>query len=292
MESTFTSAGMIGRHDDTRVIPIIERISAYLQKHRIDTILEKSTAELMPGHNMKTGSRHDIGEHCDLAIVVGGDGTLLDAARTLSDYDVPLVGIHLGRLGFLADITPDVLDKCISSIIEGDYIEDRRFLLRAEIERDNEQIGASDAFNDVVVHKWNVARMIELELFINGSFVSSERSDGLIVATPTGSTAYALSGGGPIVHPALMALVIVPICPHTLSHRPIVIEADSRIEIVICDSNRDQVQATCDGQISFGLQSSDRIVITRKRHFARLIHPAGHDYFEILRRKLRWSTNL
>ncbi|KAF0193312.1 MAG: NAD+ kinase [Gammaproteobacteria bacterium] len=291
MKPAFKTIALIGKHDDPRIGPTLQTLAAFLKQQQVDIILDENTARILPGHGLEAGDRQLIGRRCDLAIVVGGDGTLLNVARTLADFGVPVVGIHLGRLGFLADITPDVMIQNIGEILGGHYIEEERFLLHAIIQRDGATVGDSDAFNDVVVHKWNVARMIELETYIDDNFVSNERSDGLIVATPTGSTAYALSGGGPILHPTLDAILLVPISPHTLSHRPIVVAGSSKIEIVCSESNREKIQATCDGQISFGLEPGDRVVIRKKERTVRLVHPVYHDHYEILRAKLHWSEN-
>ena len=284
----FTTIGLIGKHGAPHIGPTLTTLSNHLQAKGRRVILDEKTATLIPEQKLESGTLHQIGEQCDLAIVVGGDGTLLAAARLLAEHQVPLLGIHMGRLGFLADITPDVALKSIDAILQGDYQEEKRFLLQTSIRRDGELIEVSDAFNDVVVHKWNIARMIELETYVNGSFVSTERSDGLIISTPTGSTAYALSGGGPILHPNLNAILLVPICPHTLSHRPLVVDGDSTIEVIICGSNQEHVHVTCDGQVNFDIQASDRVVVKKGRQ-VRLIHPNGYDHYEVLRTKLRWG---
>ena len=221
--------------------------------------------------------------------IVGGDGTLLNAARNLIDFNVPILGINLGRLGFLVDISPDDLVQRLDDIFAGKYEEEHRILLNAVVHHKDGRTSESNAFNDVVVHKWGVARMVETETYINGKLLSSMRADGLIVSTPTGSTAYALSGGGPILQPDLDAMVLVPICPHTMSFRPIVIDGESKIEIMVKDTAK--AQLTCDGQINFGLASGDKVLIQRKDQVVRLIHPCKHDHYEILRAKLRWGEN-
>jgi NAD+ kinase len=179
----------------------------------------------------------------------------------------------------------------LDEILGGRYAFEDRFLLHTYIEREGQNISESTAFNDVVVHKWDVARMIEFRTYINDKFVHTMRSDGMIVSTPTGSTAYALSGGGPILHPALHAVVLVPICPHTMSNRPIVVDASSVIRIEVSDHTRSPAQITCDGQINLGLVSGDRVVIRKKERPVRLIHPQDHNYFDVLRAKLRWSEH-
>jgi NAD+ kinase len=222
---------------------------------------------------------------------VGGDGTLLGAARSLAERRVPLVGINLGRLGFLADVSPEQIEGCLDRILDGAYAEEARCMLRAHLDP-----AAGDAepmpllaLNDVVIHKWNTARMIEFETYIDGVFVSAQRSDGIIIATPTGSTAYALSGGGPLLHPALDVIVLVSISPHTLSNRPLVVPGDSRIEIRVCGFDQGHIHVTCDGQTNFQPQPSARILVQKSPIRVRLLHPEGHDHYAILRAKLGWG---
>lgn len=285
----FQTIGLIGKYGDPGVADTLKTLSNHLQARRRHVLLDANSAQLLPGHGLETAERATIGARCDLAIIVGGDGTLLNAARSLADHDVPLLGINLGRLGFLADVLPADMTQTLDAILSGDYQSEERLMLHARIEREGQRVGEAEALNDIVIHKWEVARMIELETYIDGHFVNKHRSDGLIVATPTGSTAYALSGGGPILHPALDTIVLVPICPHTLSYRPIVVDAASEIEVVVNVSTHTQAQVTCDGQINLRLMPGDRVFIRRKERKIRLIHPAGYDYFEILRVKLGWG---
>jgi len=214
----------------------------------------------------------------DASIVFAGDGEGADCH-----------GGQLGRLGFLTDISHDNMLSYLGDILQGQYITEERFLLDSAVIRQGEKLNESTAFNDVVIHKWNAARMIELETYVNGKLVNQLRSDGLIIATPTGSTAYALSAGGPIIDPTLNALLLVPVCPHTMSNRPIVISGDNEIEVIIGDRNHVNAQVTCDGQISFGLSAGDRIKIRKKEQPILLIHPLQHDHYEILRAKLHWA---
>jgi len=288
----FKTVGLIGRYGDPTVSTLLHDLSTFLKNRKLNVLLDESTASIVPDHNLDIANRQMLGEKCDLVIVLGGDGTLLNAVRSLADYRVPLLGINRGRLGFLADIQPREMEKYLNEILDGDYISKKRFLLHTHIERDGETIGESDAFNDVVVHKWDVARMIEVKIFIDGQYVNTMRSDGLIVSTPTGSTAYALSGGGPIINPSLNAIVLVPICPHTMSNRPIVIDGDSKIRIKVKNASQSQAQITCDGQINLGLVSGDYVMIEKNNQPVELIHPTNHDYYEILRAKLHWGETL
>ncbi|WP_462321970.1 NAD(+) kinase [Halochromatium sp.] len=281
----FQNVGIIAKqHVDARVAATVTRAVRQLGAQGVQTHFEEQTAALL--ERSDGVSIHTLGERCDLVLVVGGDGTFLHAARMLAEYDVALVGINLGRLGFLVDILPDEIEPRLEQILSGAYDADTRILLDARI---GGQETPERALNDVVVHKWNSVRMIEFETYIDGQFVNAQRSDGLIVATPTGSTAYALSGGGPLLNPRLDALLLVPICPHTLSNRPLVVPGGSRIEIRICDLEPEQVRLTCDGQVDLPLEDAGVIQIERSRRRVRLLHPRDHDHYRILRAKLGWG---
>ncbi len=288
----FKRVGLIGKYGDPGVGGALKKLSDYLQQRHVEVLLDEGTAQLFPGHGLETGSRDEIGRRCDLAIVVGGDGTLLNAARSLVSFGIPLLGVNLGRLGFLVDISSDEMMQRLDDILAGHYLEEKRLLLRATVERGDDVVSASDAFNDVVLHKWNAARMIEFDVHINEKFVNTYRSDGIIVSTPTGSTAYSLSSNGPILHPTLDTLVLVPICPHTMSNRPIVVEGGSRIEIRVDEASANNARITCDGQISLSLTPGARVVIRKKDQCVRLLHPANYDYYQMLRAKLHWGENL
>jgi NAD+ kinase len=288
--SQFHVAGIIGKqHQDPQLASTIARLAAHLRHRGLDVHFDAQSAVMTSdtlGIDAAAGlSIPELGAACDLVIVVGGDGTLLHAARELAPADVPLLGINLGRLGFLVDISPDHLEERLDQILAGEYRADARAML--DVHTDGTE---GRAVNDVVVHKWNTVRMIELETWIDGQFVNAQRSDGVIVSTPTGSTAYALSGGGPLVHPALDALLLVPICPHTLSNRPLVIGGDSTIELRIRDYEHEQVRLTCDGQINLPLAEGRAIHIRRSHHRVKLLHPRGYDHFSILRAKLGWAS--
>jgi NAD+ kinase len=288
MMTPFARVGLIGKSGDRNVSATLRALTALLDRRRLQIRVDEGAADMLDGCPYPVVTRDVLARECDLAIVVGGDGTLLNAARSLTDPGCAVLGVNLGRLGFLVDVSPEEMDAQIGSILDGDFIEDHRTLLHAAVTRDGVAVGESTALNDVVVHKKDIARMIELDTWIDGHFLNRNRSDGLIIATPTGSTAYALSGGGPILHPSLDAITLVPICPHTLSNRPIVINHDSRIEILIHEGAL-QAQISCDGQVNLILEPGDRITVCRHGRDLRLIHPPGHDYFDILRRKLRWS---
>lgn len=285
----FTRIGLIGKYGGTGVAETLQSVADSLLQQHIDIFFDEDTANHTPVRGVRSVSRERLGQYCDLVIVVGGDGTLLNAARALVGYEVPIFGINLGRLGFLVETTPDDLAKKLDAVLAGEFRVEDRFLLRAKIFRNDTLLCEHNALNDVVIHKTDVARMIELETFVDDIFVNSQRSDGLIIATPTGSTAYALSGGGPIVHPSLNALVLVPICPHTLSNRPIVIDAHCSVQVVVVDVDHGNTQVTCDGQISLGLTHNDRVVVQKHPKSIRLIQPLTHDYYHVLRAKLGWA---
>lgn len=286
MPFKFQHIGLIAKPHDRRLEGTLQRLCSFLISQHLTVHTDNNAAQIL--HTAVT-TPEQMKEICDLAIVVGGDGSFLHAARALIQYDIPLVGVNLGRLGFLVDISPDQMEEALSSILRGEYVEDRRFLLQANIGDDRELL----ALNDVVLHKWNIARMIEFETSINGQFVDSQRSDGIIISTPTGSTAYALSGGGPLLEPSLNAIVLVPICPHRLSNRPIVVHGNSEITIDTCGrTDSSHVGVTCDGQASEQLNPGDKLVIRKYTKSIRLFHPQNHDHFNLLRAKLGWGGHL
>ncbi|WP_447528368.1 NAD(+) kinase [Vreelandella sp. TE19] len=288
----FKTIGLIGRLGSDKVIDSLTRLVEYLTGHDYHVLVEDRTATMIPYHGQPETSRRMLGELCDLVIVVGGDGSLLGAARTLCQSGTLILGVNRGRLGFLTDISPDELETRVGEVLAGEFEVEPRFLLDAVLYRDGVAVGHGDALNEVVVHPGKAVRMIEFELFVDGQFVYSQRSDGLIVATPTGSTAYALSGGGPIMHPKLDVITLVPMFPHTLSSRPIVIDAASEIRIHIGETNHSYPHVSCDGQTRAVAKAGDVLVITRKPARVQLVHPLGHNYYDILRSKLGWSHRL
>lgn len=288
----FRNIGIIGRMGSARVLETIRRLKRYLIGRHLHVILEDRIAEMLPGHNLQTSSRKLLGEVCDLVIVVGGDGSMLGAARALAHHNVPVLGINRGSLGFLTDILPEQLESQISEVLAGNYTVEQRFLLETEVRRAGVPIGQGDALNDIVLHPGKSTRMIEFELFIDGQFVYSLKADGLIIATPTGSTAYALSAGGPIMHPRLDAIVIVPMYPHTLSSRPIVVDADSELKVVIAENMTIYPLVSCDGQNHVTCAPGDTLHIQRKPQKLRLLHPLDHNFYAVCRDKLGWGSRL
>ncbi len=284
--TAFSTVGLVVRQQDHSVADTLKDIHALLERKGCVTRFEHGTDGMVD--DVETVGFDTIGEQCDLAIVIGGDGTLLSAARDLVDFDVPLVGVNRGRLGFLTDVHPDENLLQLAAILEGDYVPDERLMLRMDVERDGEVMSTDSAFNDVVIRNTQMLRIVDFEVYIDGSFVNHQRADGIIVSTPSGSTAYSLSNGGPIVNPQLQGIILQPICPHTLSSRPLVVPEDCTIEIVVCDDGAPNAQAVCDGQLYHHVQRDDIVRVRRKRRHLTLLHPSDYDYFQILRAKLNW----
>jgi NAD+ kinase len=288
----FKKIGLIGRSRHQSSLETVQRLVQLLEERGLDISIEKRLTSLLGGAPAQVTTRDDIGGHCDLVIVVGGDGSMLSAARAMSEHNVPVLGVNRGRLGFLTDVSPDDIEVKVAEVLDGRYTMERRFLLDVAVNRQDKTVGRADALNDVVVNSGTSAQMIEFDLYIDNTFVYRQRADGLIVATPTGSTAYSLSGGGPIMHPALDAIVVVPMFPQTLSSRPIVVDGNSEIRIDIVDSNRIHPPVTCDGQVNMTARPGDSVHIYKKEHELILIHPLEHSFYASCRDKLRWSHSL
>jgi NAD+ kinase len=288
----FNNIGLIAKRGDVQVKNYLKVVVDFLCERHSNIVIDAPSAQILSHTDLNVVTNTEaLGEHCNLIIIIGGDGTLLQAARLLAKYDVCLLGINLGRLGFLTDISPLEIEKYLSEILAGRFIEEDRFLIYAQAYRDEHRLAHCNALNDISIHRGCRPHMLTFETMVNGHFVNSQRADGLVVATPTGSTAYALSSGGPIVHPSLNALILVPICPHTLSSRPLVIDGDSCIQITIEPDQTGEIPLSGDGILCQPLISGDRIVI-EKRHYIRLIHPEGYDHYATLRAKLDWSKRV
>lgn len=292
--SEFERLGILARQGDLGLADTVTKLLAYLRDTDLQVVVDESCAAIIDPAELSICHETELGKLCDLVITVGGDGTMLHAARLLETFDVRLLGINRGRLGFLTDLTPDQIPEELGHILNGDYIEEQRFFLHCEIRRNKKVVASGQALNDVVVEKRNTARLISFNTHIDGAFVHSQRADGIIVSTPTGSTAYALAGGGPIVHPALDAVVMVPVCPHSLTNRPLVVSNNSTIEISVDADDVDYARVACDGNdISAApLDAGDRIVIRKSGASTKLIHPARHDHYANLRAKLHWGQDL
>jgi NAD+ kinase len=288
MHTTFKTIGILGKRSDPDIAVTLAVLYAYLKQHYVVIIARDSAGYINEG-SVAVCDTEELGKLCDLVIAVGGDGTFLSAARVTADFDVPVIGVNLGRLGFLVDISPSDLPEKLHRMLQGQYVEERRSLLHTKIVRDDKVIHEETAVNEVVIHRWVTPSMIEIVTKINNVFLNSQRSDGLIVSTPTGSTAYSLSAGGPILHPGLNALVLVPLNPHTLSNRPIVIDDAAEIEISFCQTKQINALVTCDHIELPDVLISDKILIKKHPKPIRILHPVDHDFFQILRTKLNWS---
>lgn len=291
MPSNFKTIGVIGRVRTHGVKDTLKTLISFLSSLKQQFVVEAETAEALDVPNLNTVPRESLGKHCDLVIVVGGDGSLLHAAHAVVNDEVPVLGINRGSLGFLTDILPSQLEK-IKDILAGKYTSEKRFLLTATIELDGQIFGQDDALNEVATLPDAVPHMIEFEIYIDNQFLCSQNSDGLIIATPTGSTAYALSGGGPILNPQLDAVVLVPMFPHSLNNRPIVIDGKREISIIISPNNTTSPRLSCDGRAYINTPPGSRITIRKKAKFLHLIHPLDYNYYETLRSKLHWGKKL
>lgn len=286
-DSTFKRIGLFIRKDDTVMENAVVRVYDFLHQHDLELVCNEPLSFLP---DLQVIAVEDFPQHCDLTIAIGGDGTLLSAARAVSGSDMPVVGINVGRLGFLADVTLNNLEQQLEHILCGHYRDDRRFLLQAGIGNHAQAPGI--AMNDVVIHAHQNLHMIEFETYINGKFLNSQRADGLVVATPTGSTAYAMSAGGPILDVDLDAIVLASVCPHTLSNRPLVVAASNTIEITLSENNITTGMVTCDGRPGQILEPGDTVRIERHPSQIRLLHLEDHDHYSILRAKLEWGRKL
>jgi NAD+ kinase len=285
----FNKVGLIAKRDDVRVGETLTRLLELFAARAIDVVIDESSDTLTSFAATRTVTRETLAEECDLAVIIGGDGTFLNAARSLAGKQIRLLGINMGRLGFLTDVVPEEMHNVVSKILDGEFIDEQRFLLSTSVRRDGERVLEVSALNEVVAHSWRIARLLEFETYIDGKQVNQQRADGLIVSTPTGSTAYALSSGGPILHPGIDALVLVPVCPHTLTSRPLVVQGDSTIEIVLLEGEQLEAQLTCDGQTTLKLNGGDRLEIFKNPAALSLIHPSGYDFYATLRTKLNWG---
>jgi NAD+ kinase len=295
----FRRIGLISRKGSQQVLDTLVSLVSFLRARGSEVVLESDTslllAELASG--IKISNREQLGNHCDLVIVVGGDGSMLGAARALCTQSVPVLGINRGSLGFLTDISPDEIEDRVGAVLSGKYSLEERFLLEAVLVRGTETIARGDALNEVVLHRGASLRMIEFALYLDDHFVYSQHSDGLVISTPTGSTAYALSGGGSILHPALDAIALVPMFPHTLTSRPIVVAGNSLMRIVLGgigleDDRGSQPELSCDGQMHVSLQAGDVVHVQKKVEKLQLVHPLDHNYYETCRTKLGWGSRL
>ena len=290
MQSQFRHVALIGKYQTQGSKTALQEIAQFLIEQGCEVAIERETAINTGLNQFQALDAEGIGQQCDLALVVGGDGTMLGIGRVLAKFGVPLVGINQGRLGFITDIAFDQYQSALKPMLQGEFEEDRRWMMQAKVMRDGQCVFTATAMNDVVVNRGATSGMVELRVEVDGRFVANQRADGLIIASPTGSTAYALSAGGPLLHPSISGWVLVPIASHTLSNRPIVLSDAGEVTIEIV-AGRD-ASANFDMQSLASLLHADRITVRRSEHQMRFLHPKGWSYFDTLRRKLHWNEGL
>jgi len=288
----YKTIGLIGKPNHQGAHTTIEVLHDYLINNQYKVLVENTVASSVAIDNLTVCSLTEIGHQADLAIVVGGDGYMLGAARVLSCFDIGVIGVNRGNLGFLTDLSPDEIIEPLTKILAGESRSEQRFIIEAEVYRHGKLKSSNSAVNEAVLHAGKVASMIEFEVYIDGCFMFSQRSDGLIVSTPTGSTAYSMSAGGPILTPNLNALSLVPMFPHTLTSRPIVVDGDSEIKLILANENQESLQVSCDGHVILAVMPGDEVIIKKSACGIRLVHPLDHDYFKVLRSKLSWGNKL
>ncbi len=292
MAHLYNTIGLIGKPNHQGASTTLKILADYLLAQNYQLLIEHSVAKAIALEQAQAHSLTEIGELAELAIVVGGDGYMLGAARVLSCYDIGVIGVNRGNLGFLTDLSPQDLLTPLAEILAGNSYAEQRFLIEAEVYRHGKLKSSNSAMNEAVLHAGKVANMIEFEVYIDNAFMFSQRSDGLIISTPTGSTAYSMSAGGPILTPNLNALSLVPMFPHTLTSRPIVVDGDSEIKLVLANENYENLQVSCDGHVILAVMPGDEVIIRKSKYTLRLIHPLDHNYFNVLRSKLNWGNKL
>ncbi len=290
MKLQFRHVALIGKYHAQGSRSALESIAHFLSAQGCAVAIEQDTANNTGLTQYPILDVAGIGAHCDLGLVVGGDGTMLGIGRLLAQFGVPLIGINQGRLGFMTDIAFETFQTVLEPMLRGEFEEDRRWMMQAKVVRDGRCVFNATAMNDVVVHRGATAGLVELRVEVDGRFLSNQRADGLIIASPTGSTAYALSAGGPLLHPSIPGWVLVPIAPHTLSNRPIVLSDAGEITVELV-AGRD-ASANFDMQSLATLLHGDRISVRRSEHQMRFLHPKGWSYFDTLRKKLHWNEGV
>ncbi len=290
MKFPFKNVALIGKHKAPEIAEPLLNLAAFLTTRGLTVVVDDLTADHLKQNPYKVMNLDEIGHAVDLAIVLGGDGTMLNIARTFAPFRVPMVGVNQGRLGFLTDLTLDNMHASLVDMLEGKFVTEKRLLLSASIIRNDEELYSGLAFNEVVIHRSSISSMVEFEVGIDGEYLYNQRADGLIISTPTGSTAYALSAGGPIIHPGLDVLELVPVCPHTLSNRPLLVSSNSELEILMHRTS--DVRVRYDSHTHYDLELHDKLIVTRYSEPVFLLHPEGHSYYHTLREKLLWNQML
>ncbi len=287
MAAAFKTVAVVGKSDAASLPDILDELSGVMRARGVAIVMDPATAAASRAEPDSVVEMEALAARSDLAVIVGGDGTLIASARLMAEHNVPLVGVNLGRLGFLTDIPAQSAGSAIAEILDGEYLPEQRMLLSGSVRRGDKTLLTALAMNDVVVNRGAMGSMIEFAVTVDGEFIYTLRADGLIVASPTGTTAYALSAGGPILHPALSAIALVPISPHTLSNRPVAIRSTSKVEITLVRGEGARVNF--DVQAFHELEADDVVCVAASSKSATLLHPKGYRYFSMLRQKLRWT---
>ncbi len=287
MAAAFKTVAVVGKSDAASLPDILDELSGVMRARGVAIVMDPATAAASRVAPDRVVEMEALAARSDLAVIVGGDGTLIASARLMAEHNVPLVGVNLGRLGFLTDIPAQSAGSAIGAILDGEFLPEQRMLLSGSVRRGDKTLLTALAMNDVVVNRGAMGSMIEFAVTVDGEFIYTLRADGLIVATPTGTTAYALSAGGPILHPSLSAIALVPISPHTLSNRPVAIRSTSKVEITLVRG--EGARANFDVQAYTELEPNDVVCVAASPKPATLLHPKGYRYFSMLRQKLRWT---
>ncbi len=287
----FETVGLVARTGSDMVRESLQRVSNFLRARSVEVLLAPTAFEMLDEEHGRKSSHREMGVECDLIIAVGGDGNMLGTARIFAPYGVPIVGVNRGRLGFLADISPDEIEISLGAVLSGEFKVEEHFLLEGEVSvKGMKEVPC--ALNEVLLHSAEMPHMIEFDLYIDDKFVYNQYSDGLIIASPTGSTAYSLSAGGPIMHPSLNAIVLVPMFPHTLNSRPLVVPGDSEIRIEVGSQVGTNARVSFDSHLEFEIEPGQSLSVRKMKHRLRLIHPPGHSFYSVCRSKLDWASRV
>lgn len=287
----FERVGLVARSGSEKVLDSLRRVQQLLQRQGVEVLMEDTAHNLLQDYAGPSYTQAQMADRCDLVIAVGGDGNILGAARCFAPHGVPILGVNRGRLGFLADISPADIDVSITQVLRGDYTTEEHFLLEGEVSvKGVKEVPC--ALNEVLIHSAQMPKMLEFDLFVDGTFVYNQHSDGLIVSSPTGSTAYSLSAGGPIMHPSLDAIALVPMFSHSLNSRPLVIPGNSEIKIVVGSHIGTNAKISFDSQLEFEIEPGESLLIRKKKQKLRLVHPPGHNFYGVCRSKLDWASRL
>lgn len=287
----FKKVGLVARTSNELVLESVRRVQSFLSSRNVEVLLEDRASEMLDECQAESFDQEVLAERCDLIIAVGGDGNILGAARSFAPHGVPILGINRGRLGFLADVSPSDIERSIGEVLDGQYTIEEHFLLEGEVSvKGVKEIPC--ALNEVLIHSAMMSKMLDFNLYIDDVFVYNQYSDGLIIASPTGSTAYALSAGGPIMHPSLDALVLVPMFPHQLNSRPLVVPGDAEIKITVGSHIGTNAKISFDSQLEFEIEPGESLVVRKKTKKLKLLHPPGHNFYGVCRSKLDWASRV